>query len=88
MDRDWNGLPNVYRVHSQSHNGLEVLDAANALAQLPQVRYAEPDMIATCRMKRCVPNDPYFTDLWGLNNTGQSGGTPDVDMDSRRRHGM
>jgi subtilisin family serine protease len=28
------------------------------------------------------PNDPMFGDQWGLHNTGQSGGTPDADIDA------
>jgi hypothetical protein len=28
------------------------------------------------------PNDPMFSDQWGLHNTGQSGGTPDADIDA------
>lgn len=28
------------------------------------------------------PNDPYISLCWGLNNTGQSGGTPDADIDA------
>ena len=29
-----------------------------------------------------TPNDPQFNLLWGLNNTGQTGGTPDADIDA------
>jgi subtilisin family serine protease len=29
-----------------------------------------------------TPNDPYYPQLWGLNNTGQTGGTPDADIDA------
>ncbi|HJZ91730.1 MAG TPA: S8 family peptidase, partial [Gemmataceae bacterium] len=29
-----------------------------------------------------IPNDPGFADQWGLNNTGQTGGTPDADIDA------
>lgn len=29
-----------------------------------------------------TPNDTLFTDLWGLHNTGQNGGTADVDIDA------
>ncbi len=28
------------------------------------------------------PNDPQYGDQWGLNNTGQAGGTPDADIDA------
>jgi hypothetical protein len=29
-----------------------------------------------------IPNDPSFGQQWALNNTGQSGGTPDADVDA------
>ena len=29
-----------------------------------------------------MPNDPLFSQLYGLNNTGQTGGTPDADIDA------
>ncbi|MCF3609049.1 hypothetical protein L2E81_21680 [Planktothrix agardhii 1033] len=29
-----------------------------------------------------TPNDPGYSQLWGLNNTGQSGGTADADIDA------
>lgn len=29
-----------------------------------------------------IPNDPSFGQLWHLNNTGQSGGLPDADVDA------
>ena len=29
-----------------------------------------------------MPNDPSFAELWGLDNTGQTGGTPDADIDA------
>jgi subtilisin family serine protease len=29
-----------------------------------------------------TPNDPRFPELWGLNNTGQTGGTADADIDA------
>jgi subtilisin family serine protease len=45
------------------------------------VKYAEPDFIVTID---ATPNDPKFTDgsLWGMLNTGQSGGTNDADIDA------
>jgi subtilisin family serine protease len=29
-----------------------------------------------------TPNDPNYPQQWGLNNTGQTGGTPDADIDA------
>jgi len=46
------------------------------------VEYAEPDYIV--HVAATTPNDPYYTNgtLWGLNNTGQNGGTVDADIDA------
>ncbi len=50
--------------------------AASAL-----VRYAEIDGIVH---PSATPNDPNYADgsLWGMHNTGQSGGTADADVDA------
>lgn len=80
-NRDWSGMPNVYRLNSASRNGFDVLNEANALAERPEVRFAEPDMIFTA-WKDLIPDDTFFPELWGLHNSGQAGGTPDVDMDA------
>jgi subtilisin family serine protease len=59
--------------------GAGVQDVLGWAARTPGVAYVEPDfVIASSR----VPNDPSFTQLWGLNNTGQSGGVVDSDIDA------
>ena len=45
----------------------------------PQVEYAEPNYIIKAYR---TPNDPDFSKLWGLHNTGQTGGTADADIDA------
>jgi subtilisin-like proprotein convertase family protein/subtilisin family serine protease len=53
-----------------------------ALATLrsdPTVLYAEPNYIVHTS---ATPNDPRFGALYGLNNTGQTGGTVDADIDA------
>lgn len=47
------------------------------LSKLNSVEYAEPNYIYTTEI---VPNDPSFGSLWGMNNTGQSGGTAGADI--------
>ena len=76
---------------TSSHAGLYLLasaaagldtvpDLIRALSGEPLVRFAEPDsIVSTCAT---LPNDPSFSQLWGLNNTGQSGGTADADIDA------
>ncbi|WP_061433280.1 S8 family serine peptidase, partial [Microcystis aeruginosa] len=51
----------------------------------PIFEYIEPDYIrtvGTITPQATFPNDPSFNQLWGLHNTGQSGGTPDADIDA------
>ncbi len=71
--------------------GLQVIQlptgesVAGALARYEQsglVEFAEPDY--EIHAAATFPNDLYFTNgtLWALNNTGQSGGTPDADIDA------
>ena len=43
----------------------------------PDVLYAEPNYIVRTTN---TPNDTRFGELWGLYNTGQSGGTPGADI--------
>ena len=45
------------------------------------VAYAEPNFILRAT---AVPNDPLFPELYGFNNTGQTGGTSDADIDAPR----
>jgi thermitase len=52
---------------------------AQRLDALSTVQFAEVDEILTAT---AVPNDPRFAELYGLNNTGQGGGTPDADIDA------
>lgn len=81
QERDWAGMRGVYRIQSNSRRGDQVLSASNALAARPEVRFAEPDMIFTGKSE-IIPNDPLFPQCWGLHNTGQSGGTADMDMNA------
>jgi thermitase len=43
------------------------------------VAYAEPNYILRTQ---AIPNDPLFSQLYGLHNTGQTGGTSDADIDA------
>ena len=49
------------------------------MAQNPFVKYVEPDFIFTSEI---IPDDPFFVDMWGLHNIGQSGGVIDADIDA------
>nr|AYM53860.1 secreted serine protease subtilisin family protein [Kofleria flava] len=48
-------------------------DAMARLAKHPAIERVEPNYIVSIN---AIPNDPQFGALYGLHNTGQSGGTP------------
>jgi thermitase len=52
---------------------------AAALNRNPLVEYAEVNRILRAT---ATPNDPQFGEMYGLNNTGQTGGTADADIDA------
>ena len=73
-------LPGAYVLRSTSRNGFVVLSAANRLAEDSRIAWAEPNAHFSGH-SALTPNDPGFPDLWGILNTGQFGGTVDMDMD-------
>ena len=57
-------------------------DAAAVATRLNRsrlVEYAEPNLIVRAAW---FPNDPLFSELYGLRNTGQDGGAVDADIDA------
>ncbi len=74
LDRDYETQPNMYRVRANSRDGFQVLDLANQIALRPEVTFAEPEMIFSVT-PYLIPNDPLFTQLWGIRQNN------DVDMD-------
>lgn len=49
------------------------------LARLPGVEWVETDQLVSAA---AIPNDSRFGELWGLHNSGQTGGTADADIDA------
>ena len=74
------GLDRIYVVRVPGADPDEVRRLANELTKKEWVEYAEPvflyEPLAT------TPNDFLFFQQWSHENTGQSGGTPDADMDT------
>lgn len=56
-----------------------VEQALAILSKNRNVEYAEPNYIVT---SHDLPDDPLRGELWGLHNLGQTGGTPDADVDA------
>lgn len=57
--------------------GANVHDAIRMYRNNPSVLYAEPDYIVQVTG---VPNDPFFSTQWNMQNTGQNGGTVGADI--------
>ena len=53
--------------------------AIASVGALPGVSTAEPDYLVQVNI---IPSDPSFSQQWALNNTGQSFGTIDADIDA------
>ena len=54
------------------------LEQAKAKLSLAGIQH-EPDYLLSIDL---TPNDPRYSEQWGLHNTGQDGGTPDADIDA------
>ena len=59
---------------------LTVKEAVERYEASPDVEYAEPDFLL---QPTASPNDPSYAKLYGLNNTGQTNGTSDADVDAQ-----
>ncbi len=60
--------------------GVTVEDALLAFNEADGILYAEPDY--EVRICSTFPDDSLFDDLWGMHNTGQTGGADDADIDA------
>jgi len=83
------GMPRGLRLHTYSSlPGLQLIrlppgaDVERELSTYrrdPRVLYAEPNRVYSAD-SRNPPDDPRFAEQWGLDNTGQAGGTPGADI--------
>jgi subtilisin family serine protease len=65
--------------HVKLAPGVALDSALEEYRARPDVEYAEPNYIVRIN---AIPNEPRFVEQWGLNNTGQSGGFPNADIDA------
>ncbi|HDL19865.1 MAG TPA: PKD domain-containing protein [Nitrospirae bacterium] len=70
-------LSNIYVLRVEE--GVDILLAVKEYTGDQNVEYAEPNYKVQALI---TPDDPLFSNLWGLHNTGQSGGTADADIDA------
>ncbi|MCL2326873.1 MAG: S8 family serine peptidase [Bacteroidetes bacterium] len=66
----------VMSVTEKSKNN--AMEIANRFYESNLFQYAEPDLMVDDNVN-CV-NDTFFSQQWGLQNTGQSGGTSGIDI--------
>ncbi len=77
LGRGWEIAPGLREVSVQP--GTDYLAALAAYKEHPDVLFVEPDFRVTLNV---LPSDPAFDLLYGLDNQGQTGGTPDADIDA------
>jgi hypothetical protein len=72
-------------LHIQLPAGVSVEQAMAAMARDHRVEFAVPNHIYTLpenELRQGATNDPDLSKLWGLHNTGQTGGKDDADVDA------
>ena len=74
------GRSGLHRMRSRRFSTAQLV---SQMSQDPEVEYAEPNWVLRASV---LPNDPTFTHLWGLFNTGSNtwggAGTAGVDIDA------
>lgn len=60
--------------------GMSVAQAIETFSGDRRIKYIEPNYRVS--VDTTLSDDPSLNQLWGLNNTGQTGGTPDADIDA------
>ena len=70
-------------LHRMRSRRFSTAQLVSQMSQDPEVEYAEPNWVLRASV---LPNDPTFTHLWGLFNTGSNtwggAGTAGVDIDA------
>src|SRR6266496_5803597 len=75
--------PNIYLLHAASANddaSLRLLKNAKGIILAQKNHETE--------LRAVVPNDTMYASHWNMNNTGQTGGTPDADIDAPEAWGI
>ena len=67
------------RVANFKLDKMSTKEALKKLRNHPAVLYAEPDYVVSIAG---IPDDSRFSELWGMHNTGQTGGVDDADIDA------
>ncbi len=73
------GLDRIFVIEISREADVEAI--SRVIASHPGAEYAHADYIGQGGAVPVVADDTSFSVQWNLDNTGQSGGTPDADMD-------
>lgn len=76
-----NYAPNGYLLRVRDVSRQSPVEVAKAIYEREAVYFSHPDFIWP-RSLRFTPNDTLYTNQWHLNNTGQTGGVADADIDA------
>ena len=60
----------------------DAMDMANLYNAAELTIFAHPNFVSPLDFRQFIPNDPLFGNQWPHQNTGQSGGTADADVDT------
>ncbi len=72
-----------YLIDVPAINEVDVFNALEQLNQIDFIEWAAPNVAFQPQLLGPVyPNDIYFIKQWHLNNTGQTGGTPNADVNA------
>jgi subtilisin family serine protease len=72
-----------YLIEVPTADASGVFNAIEQLNEAAIVEWALPNVALQLQLLgQVIPNDTYFPEQWHLNNTGQSGGTPNADINA------
>ncbi|MHC4475609.1 MAG: S8 family serine peptidase [Planctomycetota bacterium] len=81
IEREYQILPGLCLVKLPVN--VRVTDALVSFNNTAGILYAQPNYELTVDSnQQYLPDDIRFDELWGMHNTGQTGGTPDADIDA------
>ena len=84
---DFYGAEGVAQIRSNRLGAVDItvpagVDPVSFVARLQESGLFEYAEVNTYGQWELIPNDTDFADQWGLDNTGQTGGTADADVDA------
>ncbi|MCP4581095.1 MAG: S8 family serine peptidase [candidate division Zixibacteria bacterium] len=75
-------VPNQYVLKVLRESDSNGLEMANRYHQMEIVEFSHPNFVRVIEYRQSISNDTYIDNQWHLQNTGQSGGTIDADIDA------